>query len=146
MGVSAPAHAQDAPPDRARSNLGLCSPYLASLPAVTDPFTGDTLGGNTRSGVNLLIKRTEPCNRTSSRTPGSCTASGPTSIPSLPRRTSVCQEELMRGRHLAVATALSVCAPFGAVPAASADDVTNPSVMCGEDNTVTVLYTHPSLG
>ncbi len=41
-----------------RSNLGLCSPYLAQL----DPpvFAGDTLGGNARSGVNLLIKLIGP--------------------------------------------------------------------------------------
>jgi hypothetical protein len=37
--------------------MGLCSPFLAALPALTDPFTGETLGGNTRSGINLLIKR-----------------------------------------------------------------------------------------
>jgi hypothetical protein len=55
LGVAAPGHA-DAPPG-APSNLGLCSPYLADLPAVVDPFTGETLGGNARSGVNLLIKR-----------------------------------------------------------------------------------------
>lgn len=53
----APAPAAAAPSPGAPSNLGLCSPYLASLPAVTDPFTGESLGGNTRSGVNLLIKR-----------------------------------------------------------------------------------------
>lgn len=40
-----------------QSNLGLCSPYLGGLPAVLDPITGDALGGNARSGVNLLIKR-----------------------------------------------------------------------------------------
>lgn len=45
------------PPPGAPSNMGLCSPFLASLPAVVDPFTGETLGGNARSGVNLLIKR-----------------------------------------------------------------------------------------
>lgn len=39
-----------------RSNLGLCSPYLAGLDAPVDPFTGEVLGGNARSGVNLLIK------------------------------------------------------------------------------------------
>ncbi len=43
--------------DGARSNLGLCSPFLAGLPAPVDPVTGATLGGNARSGVNLLIQR-----------------------------------------------------------------------------------------
>lgn len=37
--------------------MGLCSPFLGGLPAVTDPFTGEMLGGNARSGVNLLINR-----------------------------------------------------------------------------------------
>ncbi len=38
--------------------MGLCSAYLAQL----DPpvFMGDTLGGNARSGVNLLIKLIGP--------------------------------------------------------------------------------------
>lgn len=41
-----------------RSNLGLCSPYLAQLDAPV--FGADTLGGNARSGVNLLIKLIGP--------------------------------------------------------------------------------------
>jgi hypothetical protein len=41
-----------------RSNLGLCSPYLAGLDAPV--FAGETLGGNARSGVNLLIKLIGP--------------------------------------------------------------------------------------
>ena len=48
--VSDPASGQ-------RSNLGLCSPYLGSLPPPVDPVTGEALGGNARSGVNLLILR-----------------------------------------------------------------------------------------
>ena len=55
LGQAAPGHA--AAPPGAPSNLGLCSPYLAGLPAPVDPFTGETLGGNARSGVNLLIQR-----------------------------------------------------------------------------------------
>lgn len=43
-----------------RSNMGLCSSYLASLPSPLDPFTGEALGGNARSGVNLLIKALGP--------------------------------------------------------------------------------------
>jgi hypothetical protein len=39
------------------SNLGLCSPFLAGLPSPLDPVTGERLGGNARSGVNLLILR-----------------------------------------------------------------------------------------
>ena len=41
-----------------RSNLGLCSPFLASLDAPV--LAGDELGGNARSGVNLLIKALGP--------------------------------------------------------------------------------------
>lgn len=41
-----------------RSNLGLCSPYLAGLDAPV--FAGESLGGNARSGVNLLIKALGP--------------------------------------------------------------------------------------
>jgi hypothetical protein len=41
-----------------RSNLGLCSPYLASLDAPV--IGGEALGGNARSGVNLLIKLIGP--------------------------------------------------------------------------------------
>ena len=37
------------------SNMGLCSSYLADLPAPAP--VGETLGGNARSGVNLLILR-----------------------------------------------------------------------------------------
>lgn len=58
LGVSAyatPAMAEA--PAGAPSNLGLCSPFLGSLDPVTDPVTGETLGGNARSGVNLLINR-----------------------------------------------------------------------------------------
>jgi hypothetical protein len=55
LAVASPAGAEPAP--GVRSNLGLCSPYLAGLPAPTSPSTGDTLGGNARSGVNLLIRQ-----------------------------------------------------------------------------------------
>jgi hypothetical protein len=40
------------------SNMGLCSSYLGKLPAPTWPPFGpdqETLGGNARSGVNLII-------------------------------------------------------------------------------------------
>ena len=55
VALAAPASAE--PPPGARSNLGLCSPFLAGLPAPTDPVTGEVLGGNARSGVNQLIIR-----------------------------------------------------------------------------------------
>lgn len=55
LGWPAPVQASDGA--GTPSNLGLCSPYLADQPAVIDPLTGETLGGNARSGVNLLIKR-----------------------------------------------------------------------------------------
>jgi hypothetical protein len=52
--VPAAAHADGHPSAGHRSNLGLCSPFLASLDAPV--VAGDRLGGNARSGVNLLIK------------------------------------------------------------------------------------------
>jgi len=55
MALAGPAQADPAP--GTQSNLGLCSPFLAGLPAPTDPVTGEALGGNARSGVNLLIIR-----------------------------------------------------------------------------------------
>ena len=49
------AHAEPAP--GVRSNMGLCSSYLAGLPAPVFPPAGtEPLGGNARSGVNLIIK------------------------------------------------------------------------------------------
>jgi hypothetical protein len=54
----AAAHADTDPSAGQRSNLGLCSPFLASLDAPV--FAGDELGGNARSGVNLLIKALGP--------------------------------------------------------------------------------------
>jgi len=59
--LTAPAAHADTTTDPSvgqRSNMGLCSPYLAGLDAPV--FAGDTLGGNARSGVNLLIKRIGP--------------------------------------------------------------------------------------
>jgi hypothetical protein len=48
------AHADPAP--GVRSNMGLCSPYLAGLPAPVFPPAGsEPLGGNARSGVNLFL-------------------------------------------------------------------------------------------
>jgi hypothetical protein len=59
--AAAPAAAAgDGPPPGAPSNMGLCSPYLAGLPAPVSPLTGEVLGGNARSGVNLLIKQIGP--------------------------------------------------------------------------------------
>ena len=55
LGVAAPAQAGPAP--GTPSNMGLCSPYLAGLPSPVDPVTGESLGGNARSGVNQLIIR-----------------------------------------------------------------------------------------
>lgn len=61
VALAGPAGAAPADgPVGARSNMGLCSPYLASLAAPADPLTGETLGGNARSGVNLLIKEIGP--------------------------------------------------------------------------------------
>lgn len=49
------AHAEPAP--GIRSNMGLCSSYLAGLPAPVFPPAGtDPLGGNARSGINLILK------------------------------------------------------------------------------------------
>jgi len=48
------------PPPGAPSNMGLCSPFLAGLAAPISPITGEALGGNARSGVNLLIKQIGP--------------------------------------------------------------------------------------
>ena len=60
--LAAPAAQGDTGPGSAssgqRSNLGLCSPYLAGLDSPV--FAGETLGGNARSGVNLLIKLIGP--------------------------------------------------------------------------------------
>lgn len=53
--VAGPAAADPVP--GTASNLGLCSSYLADRPAPLDPLTGGPLGGNARSGVNLLIQR-----------------------------------------------------------------------------------------
>lgn len=55
--VAGPAWAAPSAPPGTPSNMGLCSPFLAGLPAPLDPVTGDTLGGNARSGVNQLIVR-----------------------------------------------------------------------------------------
>lgn len=55
FGVAAPAQAE--PPPGTQSNMGLCSPFLAGLPSLVDPVTGELLGGNGRSGVNQLIIR-----------------------------------------------------------------------------------------
>jgi hypothetical protein len=53
--IAAPAHADPAP--GIRSNMGLCSSYLAGLPAPVFPPAGsEPLGGNARSGVNLIVK------------------------------------------------------------------------------------------
>lgn len=54
-GLAGPAAADPVP--GTASNLGLCSSYLADRPAPLDPMTGEQLGGNARSGVNLLIQR-----------------------------------------------------------------------------------------
>ena len=56
MGLTAgQAHADPAP--GIRSNMGLCSSYLAGLPAPVFPLAGpEPLGGNARSGVNLIVK------------------------------------------------------------------------------------------
>ncbi len=48
------------PPPGAPSNMGLCSPYLAGLDAPRSPIDREVLGGNARSGVNLLIKQIGP--------------------------------------------------------------------------------------
>jgi len=49
------AHAEPAP--GIRSNMGLCSSFLAGLPAPVFPPAGtEPLGGNARSGVNLIVK------------------------------------------------------------------------------------------
>ena len=53
--ASGPAHADPAP--GTRSNMGLCSSYLAGLPAPVFPPAGlEPLGGNARSGINLIVK------------------------------------------------------------------------------------------
>ena len=57
VGVAGPAHAAPSAPPGTPSNMGLCSPFLAALPSPVDPITGETLGGNARSGVNQLIIR-----------------------------------------------------------------------------------------
>jgi hypothetical protein len=54
VSTAAQAHADPAP--GIRSNMGLCSSYLAGLPAPVFPPAGsEPLGGNARSGVNLII-------------------------------------------------------------------------------------------
>lgn len=68
--VAGPASAAK-PDDHApglRSNMGLCSSFLAKL----DPpvFGGETLGGNARSGVNHLIKRIGPMLPDAPHSPG----------------------------------------------------------------------------
>lgn len=55
FGVAGPALAE--PPSGTQSNMGLCSPFLAGMPSLVDPVTGELLGGNARSGVNQLIIR-----------------------------------------------------------------------------------------
>ena len=55
--LAGPAQAAPRAPEGAPSNMGLCSPFLAGLPAPVDPVTGELLGGNARSGVNQLILR-----------------------------------------------------------------------------------------
>ncbi len=55
--LAGPAQAAPEAPVGTPSNMGLCSPYLAALPAPVDPVTGELLGGNARSGVNQLIIR-----------------------------------------------------------------------------------------
>lgn len=57
FGVAGPAQAAPSAPPGTPSNMGLCSPFLAGLPSPLDPVTGEPLGGNARSGVNLLIIR-----------------------------------------------------------------------------------------
>lgn len=57
VGAAVPAYAAPNAPAGTPSNLGLCSPFLAGLPSPLDPATGEPLGGNARSGVNLLIVR-----------------------------------------------------------------------------------------
>jgi hypothetical protein len=55
--VMGAGQAQAEPAPGIRSNMGLCSSYLAGLPApVFPPASGDVLGGNARSGVNLIVK------------------------------------------------------------------------------------------
>ncbi len=55
--LAGPAQAAPEAPAGTPSNMGLCSPFLAGLPAPVDPVTGEVLGGNARSGVNQLIVR-----------------------------------------------------------------------------------------
>lgn len=55
--LAGPAQAAPEAPAGTPSNMGLCSPFLAGLPAPVDPVTGEVLGGNARSGVNQLIIR-----------------------------------------------------------------------------------------
>lgn len=57
LGVAGPAQAAPAAAPGTPSNMGLCSPFLTGLPSPVDPITGERLGGNARSGVNLLIIR-----------------------------------------------------------------------------------------
>lgn len=57
VAAAVPAHAAPNAAEGTPSNLGLCSPFLAGLPSPLDPVTGERLGGNARSGVNLLILR-----------------------------------------------------------------------------------------
>ena len=57
VAVAGPAQAAAEAPPGAPSNMGLCSPFLAGLPSPVDPITGETLGGNARSGINQLITR-----------------------------------------------------------------------------------------
>lgn len=52
---------------------------------------------------------------------------------------------MMRRSVVALALALAAATTVSAAPA-HADAESAPSALCGDDNTVTVLYTHPSLG
>ncbi|KGN41770.1 hypothetical protein [Knoellia aerolata] len=51
----------------------------------------------------------------------------------------------MRARTV-VGAVLAAGLAAGVTPQAAASELDNPSALCGDGNTVTVVYTHPSLG